>query len=402
MHASHRGRHYIGLMSGTSLDAVDGVVLTATPGTDLAAPDLAVTAHAALPLPEPLRALFYDLNTPGDNELHRAAVAGHQLTLLYAQVCALLLQHTGLSAAEVVAVGAHGQTVRHHPVGASFQGEAVRADNPVCPPYTLQINQPAWLAELTGIPVVADFRSADIAAGGQGAPLVPVFHQAVFGQAGTSVAVVNIGGIANATGLTASGRVWGLDTGPGNMLLDLWCLRHTGRAYDADGAWGATGRVLPQLLSTFKTDPYFARKGAKSTGRDLFNGRWLDHHLAQAPGARPQDVQATLAQLTVDTIAQGLREGDWDGAPPTSVWVCGGGARNGALLKGLQAALPTTRVAPTDEQGWPVDQVEAAAFAWLARARVEGIALVGLPAVTGAQGARCLGALYPAPGRSTF
>jgi anhydro-N-acetylmuramic acid kinase len=397
MDASARGTHFIGLMSGTSLDAVDGVLLS--PTNTPTGPGWAVSAHAAEPLPSALRALFLSLNSPGPNELHQAAVAGHQLAHLYAQVCQRLLAHAGLSAADVAAIGAHGQTVRHHPPGAVCLGVAVEASNPNSPPYTLQINQPALLAELTGIPVVADFRSADIAAGGQGAPLVPVFHQAVFGEPGASVAVVNIGGIANITGLPAHGPVWGLDTGPGNMLLDLWCAQHTGNPYDANGAWGAQGSVSLELLSAFKADPYFARQGAKSTGRDLFNHRWLEGHLLALNHPLPaSDVQATLVQLTVDTITNGLTQGDWGGTPPTSVWVCGGGALNGELMRGLQNRLPNIPVRSTAERGWSVDQVEAAAFAWLARARWLGEVAAGLPVVTGARGARCLGALYPARG----
>lgn len=398
MQPSAGGAHYIGLMSGTSLDAVDGVLLTVDPQPDGAR--LGIRAHASVAMPAALRALFYALNSPGDNELHRAAVASHQLMRLYASVCHDLLTQTDLKPAQVQAIGAHGQTVRHHPPGSVFQGQPVRADDPDCPPYTLQLNQPALLAEWTGIPVVADFRSADMAAGGQGAPLVPVFHQAVFGQVGRSVAVVNIGGIANITGLCAHGEVWGLDTGPGNMLLDTWCQRHTGQPYDADGAWGASGTSLPALLTSLMSDPYFARVGAKSTGRDLFNADWLARHLARlATPPAPQDVQATLAQLTIQTIVDGLRNGPWHGAAPTQVWICGGGARNRQLMRGLEHGLPHTRVASTDQLGWPVDQVEAAAFAWLAREHMEGRHLTGLPAVTGALAARRLGALYPAPNR---
>ncbi|MEY5098152.1 MAG: putative molecular chaperone distantly related to HSP70-fold metalloprotease [Pseudomonadota bacterium] len=383
---------YIGLMSGTSLDGVDGVLVDFDASAD-ASPR--VLASHGLPLPEPLRAELLALNRSGPDELHRAAVAAHQLTLAYAEVVASLLAAGGVKPTQVRAIGAHGQTVRHHPPGALLRGRRVATDDPGFPPYTLQLNQPSLLAECSGIAVVADFRSRDVAAGGQGAPLVPAFHREIFGRPGQSVAIVNIGGIANATALTGDGLVLGLDSGPGNMLLDLWCARHTGQPYDRDGAWGASGRVVPALLQRLLDEPYFALQGIKSTGRDLFHADWLQRQLQDFEALPPADVQATLAALTAHSIAASLRTLPWGEAPLAEVLLCGGGARNALLMELLRQALPGCPVLTTAERGWPVDLVEAAAFAWLARQTIEGRP-GNLPAVTGAAGARVLGAIYPA------
>ncbi len=379
----------IGLMSGTSLDGVDGVLV------DFAARPPRVLASHGLPLPDRLRAELLALNASGPDELHRAAVCAHQLTLIYAEVVAALLQAGGVGAQQVGAIGAHGQTVRHHPPGALLRGRRVDASDPAFPPYTLQLNAPALLAELSGISVVADFRSRDIAAGGQGAPLVPAFHREIFGSAGASAAVVNIGGIANATALAADGRVLGLDTGPGNMLLDLWCQRHLGLPYDRDGAWGAQGQINAALLERLLAEPYFALQGIKSTGRDLFHADWLQRQLQGFEALTPADVQATLVELTAHSIAQALRTLDWGGTPLSEVLVCGGGARNAALMSSLRRQLGNCQLMTTAERGWPVDLVEAAAFAWLAWRTLEGQP-GNLSAVTGAAGPRILGAIYPA------
>lgn len=364
-------------MSGTSLDGADGVLM------DFEGPPR-VLAHASCAFSATFRDELLALNTPADNELHRAALAAQQLVELYAQVVAELLAQAarqGLQKWHVRAIGAHGQTVRHRP--QEFGG----------PGYTWQINQPALLAELTGLDVVADFRSADLAAGGQGAPLVPAFHAALWAQNGTSLAVLNIGGISNLTLLPASGEVTGFDCGPGNALLDHWCQRHTGRTYDEGGSWAASGQVLPELLARLLAEPFFAKAPPKSTGRDLFNPGWLQAHLSvAAPQARPADVQATLTALTAQACARELMT--W--APKTqTLRVCGGGALNQELMRQLQAALPGVVVGTTDALGLPVMQVEAAAFAWLAKACLDRQP-ASLPAVTGARGGRVLGALYPA------
>jgi anhydro-N-acetylmuramic acid kinase len=370
---------FIGLMSGTSLDGVDGVL------TDFvlqgAAP-LTVRAHAHRPFPAALADELLALNTPGANELHRAALAGNALAAVYAQIVDDLLVQGGVDPVAVRAIGAHGQTVRHRP--REFDGTG----------YTLQLNSPALLAELTGIDVVADFRSRDVAAGGQGAPLVPAFHRAMFGLAGEALAVLNIGGFANLTVLGADDSTRGFDCGPGNALMDHWCRSHTGRAFDEGGVWAASGRVIEPLLAALRAEPYFAMAAPKSTGRDLFNPGWLDRILIALPGPKPlvNDVQATLAELTARVCADDVRAH----APMArELLVCGGGALNSHLMRRLMACLPGMPVRPTNDRGLPAMQVEACAFAWLARQHVERRA-GSLSGVTGARGERVLGALYPA------
>ena len=363
---------YIGLMSGTSVDGVDGVLVRLDDGQ---AP--AVLASASLPMPADLRRELLALNLSGDDELARAALAANGLAGLYAQAVAALLRQAGVQAGEVTAIGAHGQTVRHRPdLG-----------------YTVQLNAPALLAELTGIDVVADFRSRDVAAGGQGAPLVPPFHAAIFG-APQGRAVLNLGGIANVTLLTPGQAPRGFDTGPANVLLDGWCQRHLGQPYDADGRWAASGQVLAALLEQLiASEPWFALPPPKSTGRDLFNMQWLDERLAAFDGLKPapQDVQATLQRLTARTVANAV---DAAAAGTQEVFVCGGGARNPGLMRELAYCLQRP-VRATDALGVPAQEVEALAFAWLAQAFVQRRP-AGLPAVTGARGPRILGALYPA------
>jgi anhydro-N-acetylmuramic acid kinase len=253
----------------------------------------------------------------------------------------------------------------------------------------VQLCNPALLAELCRIPVVADFRSRDVAAGGQGAPLVPAFHRAVFGQNGQSVAVVNIGGMANATVLGAQGEVTGFDTGPGNVLMDLWCEAHTGQTYDAHGAWAASGQCHQALLADLLAEPYFSQQGVRSTGRDLFHPQWLDARLQQHGHVLPADVQATLLALTARSIVQSLPSG------LDVCVVCGGGALNGALMAELRRLMGSTPVVPSDDKGMPAMQVEAAAFAWLTLQTWQGLA-GNVPTATGARGPRVLGAIYPA------
>ncbi len=361
-------------MSGTSLDGVDGA-LVEFDGTGLR-----VAGFASAPFPASLKAELLALNTSGADELHRAALAANALAEIYADVVQQLLQAGRLGASDVRAIGAHGQTVRHRP--GLFDGTG----------YTLQLNSPALLAERTGIAVVADFRSRDVAAGGQGAPLVPAFHQAVFGQAGSDVCVLNIGGIANLSVLGAQGEVLGFDCGPGNALMDHWCERHTGRPYDAGGAWAAQGQVLPGLLQRLLDEPYLHQPPPKSTGRDLFHPAWLQERLQGFGDAAPADVQATLTELTARVCAASVVS---YGKESKLLAVCGGGARNGLLMGRIGAALPGVAVQPTDALGLPSQQVEAAAFAWLARQAVHGLP-GNLPLVTGAAGLRVLGAIYPA------
>ncbi len=363
----------IGLMSGTSLDGVDGVVL------DFPVTGPRILTHAFRPFDDALRTELLALNRAGDNELHRSALAANLLVIVYADVVADLLALTGLTPESVGAIGAHGQTVRHQP--GAFDGVG----------YTLQLNNPALLAERTGIDVVADFRSRDVAAGGQGAPLVPLFHREVFARPGKSVGVMNIGGISNLTVLPASGPVLGFDCGPGNALMDAWCQRHQGTAYDADGAWAASGKVLAPLLERFMAEPFVHAPPPKSTGRDLFNPDWLQAHLDGFESARPQDVQATLLAFTADTCALALRQ---YGAGSQLLIVCGGGALNTALLDALQSRLAGVTVVSSDVLGIAPQQVEAAAFAWLAHKALQR-ETASLESITGTRGARVLGAIYP-------
>lgn len=366
---------YIGLMSGTSLDGVDGVLV------DFDAPPMRVVAHVHRPFEPTLAHELLALNAPGESELHRAALAGNALARSYAEIVGALLAMSGTGRERVRAVGAHGQTVRHRP--GEFDGTG----------YTLQLNNPALLAELCGIDVIADLRSRDVAAGGQGAPLVPAFHRAVFGRAGGAVAVLNIGGIGNLTALRADGSTIGFDCGPGNALMDHWCLEHTGERYDNAGAWAASGRVIDALLASMRSEPYFALLPPKSTGRDLFNPGWLHSQLARcSPAALAVDVQATLAELTAAACAADVLVHAPDAK---QLLVCGGGAFNTHLMRRLAALLPSVDVLATDSHGLPADQVEACAFAWLARAFTRREP-ANLPSVTGAAGLRVLGALYPA------
>ena len=363
---------FAGLMSGTSLDGVDGVLAEFS-----SSGSLKVVSHAYRAFPEPLRDELLALNTSGPDELHRSALAASTLAALYIEVVAELLAHANVKAGAVRAIGSHGQTVRHRP-GLG---------------YTWQINNPALLAERGGIAVVADFRSRDVAAGGQGAPLVSAFHRALFGTSGETRAVLNLGGISNLTALLADGRTTGFDCGPANVLMDLWSLRHTGQRFDADGAWGASGTVQPRLLSVLLEEPYFADVPPKSTGRDLFNADWLGNRLQRFNEAcQPEDVQATLCELTAVTCTQAVMS---HAGSASELLVCGGGALNKRLMQRLAHHLPTMAVRLTDDRGLPAQHVEAAAFAWLAYRHMHGEP-GNLSTVTGAEGPRVLGAYYPA------
>lgn len=371
---------FIGLMSGTSLDGVDGVLADLGPepaqrGT------IRVRAHRHRAFDDDLRNRLLRLNSVGDDELHQAALAANALMRHYAAVVDQLLRDSGLAAAQVRAIGAHGQTVRHRPL--EFDGTG----------YTLQLMNGALLAEACGIDVVCDLRSRDVAAGGQGAPLVPALHAALFASPDEDTAVLNLGGIGNLTLLPAQGPVRGFDCGPGNALMDLWCRRHLGTDYDEGGQWAASGHVDPLLLQRLLDEPFLRRSPPKSTGRDLFNAAWLERALQGLPQATaPSDVQATLAEFSARAAADALQAH----APGTRrLLVCGGGAFNAHLMQRLAALLPATKVQSTSERGVPPEQVEALAFAWLAWAfvhRQPG----NLATVTGARGPRVLGALYPA------
>jgi anhydro-N-acetylmuramic acid kinase len=352
-------------MSGTSLDGVDGVLTTFSGQQQM----------ATVPFPAALKHELMALQSAGPNEIHREAMAANALVALYAACVHALLHSARISAAQVRAIGAHGQTIRHLPASG----------------YTRQINNPALLAELTGIDVIADFRSRDVAAGGQGAPLVPAFHQAVFGSNTETRVVANIGGISNISILKSDGSVTGFDTGPGNLLMDGWIAQHQGAAFDEDGRWAASGTPDAALLQALLAEPFLALPPPKSTGRDLFHAQWLAAKLQNLPALRAEDVQATLTAFTATSLADAIRRSAADAA---GVYVCGGGARNTYLMRLLQEAL-TMPVARTDALGVASGAVEGLAFAWLAARfcdRLPG----NLPAVTGARGSRILGALYPA------
>jgi anhydro-N-acetylmuramic acid kinase len=375
--------YFLGLMSGTSLDGVDGVL--ARFADDPAAHAIEVVAHAHRPFSPALHDELLALNCPGGaDELHRAALAANQLAGVQVEVVQALLTDSGVPASQVAALGSHGQTLRHRP--GEFDGIG----------YTLQINQPALLAEITGIAVVADFRSRDVAAGGQGAPLVPAFHAHVFSLPSAPRAVLNLGGIGNLSLLPArddpAGAVRGFDCGPGNALMDHWVQRHQHARFDEGGHWAASGQVIPALLDVLMAEPFLARHPPKSTGRDLFNPDWLALRLGGFAAGAPQDVQATLAEFTARAAVQALRR---EAGSTSDLRVCGGGALNEHLMARLAALLPGVTVGSTADAGLPPLQVESAAFAWLARCCLSGLP-GNRPETTGARGPRVLGAVYPA------
>lgn len=377
---------YIGLMSGTSLDGVDGVITAFATATQQQ--PVTTLASAYVPFSAGLRTELMALQSAGQDEIEREALVANTLAAHYAACVERLLADAGLEPEQIRAIGVHGQTIRHRPELG----------------FTRQANNPSLLAELTGIDVIADFRSRDVAAGGQGAPLVPAFHQAVFADPAQTRVVVNIGGIGNISvlhGQASEGEnreVVGFDTGPGNVLMDLWIKRHQDKDYDKDGNWAASGQPSPVLLAQMGKEEYFAAAPPKSTGRDLFHGAWLDQHLSQAAPLklRPANVQATLALLTATTIADAIARH----APAAeTVYVCGGGAYNPYLMAQLAQALQgrglKATVQSTAELGIAPNHVEAVAFAWLAL-RFDQRLPGNLPLVTGARGSRILGALYPA------
>ncbi len=365
---------FIGIMSGTSLDGVDAVL------ADLADGKVRLIEHLRRDFAPELHTVLEALQATGRDETHRAAIAAQHLARTYASAIAELALRAGVEPEQVRAAGIHGQTIRHNPEAG----------------YTVQLNAPATVAELTGIDIVADFRSRDVAAGGQGAPLLPGFHAAMF-RASFARAVVNIGGISNLTGLPALAAdtpIVGFDCGPGNILINGWIKRHRNEDLDRDGAWAASGHTHAGLLAALLLEPYFQRIPPKSTGRDLFNMTWLDHKLARFdPDGRieSQDVQATLTRLTAQCIAQSMSH-FWPNAH--EVVVCGGGAFNGCLMRMLAEECAPLAVTASSELGMAPDHVEALAFAWLAREHIRGRP-GNLPTVTGARAGRVLGAFYP-------
>ena len=370
---------YIGLMSGTSLDGIDAVLAQIdSEGKS------SVLEAVSTPFTPDLRQILSDLQSPGPNEIHRENQAANALAIAYAQSVNHLLLKAELKPEDINAIGAHGQTIRH------------QADLPNNLAYTHQTLNAALLVELTGVDVIADFRSRDMAAGGHGAPLVPAFHIQQFGSKNEDRAALNIGGIANLTLLPTTGEVRGFDCGPGNMLMDAWIAKQQGHHFDKDGVWASQGQVNNDLLARMLSDPFFAKLPPKSTGRDDFHLDWLRKYLGK-DNVEPEDVQATLLHLTACSALQALALH----APSTrQLIVCGGGAQNGALMdlletKAVDFFQPSLSVTTSDAHGIDPQLVEGLAFAWLAWAHKEKRP-ANLPAVTGAKGPRILGACYPA------
>lgn len=363
---------FIGLMSGTSLDGIDAVLAEIT----LEGTPQFIAGHY-LPYPPSLRQRLIDLHVPQNNEIHLAALAAKELAHLYADAISGLLEKTAQPTKGIRAIGCHGQTLRHRPdVG-----------------YTLQIGDAALLTELSGITVVANFRSRDLAAGGQGAPLVPAFHAHVLRHPSIHRVIVNIGGIANITDLPPTGYVRGWDTGPGNMLLDAWVQTHHDARYDKDGAWANSGTVNTTLLDKLLAHDYIHLSPPKSTGRDEFNLAYLKTLLGTFSVAiNPVDVQATLLELTAQSLSQAIKQ---ECRSAQEIYVCGGGVHNTALFDRIATLLAPIQVHSTAALGIDPDWMEALAFAWLARQTLHGLP-GNLPEATGARGARILGAVYPA------
>jgi anhydro-N-acetylmuramic acid kinase len=355
---------YIGLMSGTSLDAIDAILM-----------DFSDTIHVLatknIPLPQTLRDEILALNTPQHNELTRSLVMGKKLAHLFSAAVIELLKDTGITKSQIIAIGSHGQTLRHAPLGEFG--------------YSLQIGDPSTIAELTGITVVADFRNRDIAAGGQGAPLVPAFHQAAFGSAKENRAIINIGGMANVSIFLTNGTIQGFDTGPGNVLMNHWTQQHINQSYDHNGEWAKSGKINNTLLTQMLQEPFFNIPPPKSTGRELFDAHWLDQYCLAS--IKPEDIQATLLELTAITIVHALPDNI------DTLFVCGGGAYNLQLMARI-AAISGKPTLNTQTLGIAPEWVEAAAFAWLAQQTIN-YQPGNLPAATGAKGLRILGGIYP-------
>lgn len=370
---------FIGLMSGTSADGVDAVL------ADFSGKPT-VLHHFEQPLPSTLKQKILNLCLPGPDEISRLGELDREIGILFAQTANQLLQHCQLSAADITAIGSHGQTVRHAPPGSCSL------------PYSLQIGDPNTIAENTGITTVADFRRRDVAAGGQGAPLVPAFHEAVFLHPAKRRVIVNIGGMANITILEANTDTLGFDTGPGNVLMDGWIFRYHQQNHDKDGQWAAGGTPSTMLLDRLLAHPFLSQPAPKSTGRETFNLDWLDQQLQAAPALTqlsPQDVQATLLEFTAQTISTAISGTITNPSAETDVFVCGGGVKNLSLMTRLQQLLPTSRVASTIEMGIEPQSIEALAFAWLAHQTLNQQS-GNLPAVTGARGRRILGGIFQA------
>ncbi|QIK80893.1 anhydro-N-acetylmuramic acid kinase [Lysobacter sp. HDW10] len=363
---------YIGLISGTSADGIDAALVRF--GADESVSMVASHAH---PWPEALRTRLIALGQGGPlNSLEEYGTLDIQVGEQFADAALTLLRGANVDIKDVRAIGSHGQTIRHRPYGAAGDGKF---------PFTLQIGDGNLVAERTGITTVSDFRRRDVAAGGHGAPLLPALHQALLHSATENRVVLNLGGIANITLLPAKGEVRGFDTGPANALMDAWCSQHTGVAFDAGGKWGATGEINEALLARLLSDPWFKAPPPKSSGREQFHLEWVKSHLQD--DLRPEDVQATLLALTVQTVADAIAATQPDTA---RLLVCGGGVHNASLMSALQKTMDKTKVESTAAHGLDPDQVEAMGFAWLARQTLLGLP-GNLPSVSGAKGYRVLG-----------
>ncbi len=362
----------MGLMSGTSLDGIDAVLAEVN-----ADGKSRLVASAYLPYSQDLRTRLLNLHVPQADEIHLVALVANELANLYAGAVHTLLATTSQDKAGIRAIGCHGQTLRHRPDAG----------------YTLQIGNAAVLAELTGITVVSDFRSRDIAAGGQGAPLVPAFHAHALRHPSIHRVIANIGGIANLTDLPPAGQVRGWDTGPGNMLLDAWVQQHRGARYDKAGDWAASGQVNAGLLHTLLSHEFLRMIPPKSAGREQFNHEYLQGALAKlTTPIGPVDVQATLLEFTAQSLCQAIKQ---DCANAQEVYVCGGGIHNKALINRIKTELSPMSVYSTGDLGIDPDWMEALAFAWLARQTMHQLP-GNLPEATGARGSRILGAIHPA------
>ena len=370
---------FIGLMSGTSMDAVDTAIL------DFSGEEFVLRANYELPIPSDTRARIAAISQPGEDEIERMGPLERELGQLFGEAVLELIERSGIPAEKITAIGSHGQTIRHRPASATDgSGHS----------FTLQIGDPNTIAECTGITTVADFRRRDAAAGGEGAPLAPAFHAAAFATPGVNRAIVNIGGIANASILESTELAMGFDTGPGNTLLDYWIERERGARYDESGAWAAEGQVEPQLLERLMAHPYLAKTGPRSTGKEAFNLDWLARCLAELDPLKAPNIQAPLAQYTAESIARGLKS---CGRRISEVYICGGGAHNTDLMRRIYHSLPSITLDTTAPLGMDPDWVEAAAFAWLARQTLSGLP-GNATAVTGARGSRVLGGIFPGPG----
>ena len=363
-------------MSGTSVDGIDAALVAIEENSTQ------LLATQAQPLSESVVKEIQAISQPGENEIERLGALDRKLGELFAQAALAVLETAQIPPTDVVAIGSHGQTVRHRPASAGAAADES---------FTLQIADPNTIAELTGITTVADFRRRDIAAGGEGAPLAPAFHAACMGSPDHNRAIINIGGIANATLLEGERLVQGFDTGPGNTLLDAWSRKSNDQPFDKDGVWSASGAIVPALLTALLEDPFFALDGIRSTGKEQFNLAWVERYFTDLPALSAADVQATLCEFTAVSIYSAVQH---SGIALDQVYLCGGGVHNRDLVARLQSHFDRIPVETTAALGINPDWVEAMAFAWLAARRMASLP-GNAPVVTGAAGERVLGGIYP-------